>query len=185
MLNTLKNLSIEQKLISLNAVLFVVVAVFAVLMITGERSVTAKPPVEEIKAIIEGEKSVVQNRTERPDLAPQFGKVGIFDTLIALPTPTPTPEPTIPPDPPLDEALKSWKVLSVYKNEATVKDIRTNDTFFMYTDKRDETRIVRYRNVDMEIKLESINEDEFSATFLYEGPAGAQRYKLGMFDQPK
>ncbi|MGF1573312.1 MAG: hypothetical protein ACFCU1_09590 [Sumerlaeia bacterium] len=154
-------------------------------MISGQRYVTAKPPIAEITSIIEGETSVVENQAARPDPAPEFGRVGIFDTLIALPTPTPTPAPTQAPDPPLDEALKSWKVLSVYKNEATVTDIRTRDTFFMYTDRSDETRIVRHRNVDMEIKLESINDDEFSATFRYDGPAGVQRYKLGMFDQPQ
>ncbi|MDX1972206.1 MAG: hypothetical protein SFY68_06705, partial [Candidatus Sumerlaeia bacterium] len=85
---------------------------------------------------------------------------------------------------PLEEAIKSWKVVSVFKNEATVTDIKTRETFFLYTNKQDEARIVRYRNVDMEIKLDSINEDEFKATFRYDGPQGTQRFSIGMFDQP-
>lgn len=184
MLEKFTNLSVEQKLIGVNAVIFTLVAVFAMLMIVAQRVVTAEPPITEITAIIEGNTTIQTNQQERPDPAPKFGVEPIFDTLITLPTPTPTPEPTQAPDPPLEDAIKSWKILSVYKTEATVTDIRTRDTFLMYTTETDSTKMVRHRNTDMEIKLESINDDDFTATFRYDGPAGVQRFTKGMFDKP-
>ncbi|MDX1973105.1 MAG: hypothetical protein SFY68_11300, partial [Candidatus Sumerlaeia bacterium] len=81
----LQNLSLEQKLIALNATFLAGVFVFALLLITKNRSVTAEPPVEEISAIINGSTADIQNNVTFEDPAPKFGKEPIFDTLLSLP----------------------------------------------------------------------------------------------------
>lgn len=178
----LSRLSFEQKLILVNTFLFLGVGAFAFLMITEERQLTAEPPIDVIESIIEGNVEQKDQEAEQEELGAKFGDAPIFDTLIALPTPSPTPEPTQPPDPPIEEALKSWKINGIVSGVVFIQDARTRNDFFMDIDDPNDVQIVRYRNTDMDIKLKSIDDIYFTATFSYTGPQGEQTHTIGMFD---
>lgn len=176
------NIPFEKKMVIINFVLFTAIAVFAVMTVTEERTIPEKPPIEIIQAIIAGEDRSGET-IERTDIAPQFGKAPIFATLIALPTPTPTPVPEPPPDPPLAEAIKSWKVKGIDSGVVFIQDVKTRQDFIMDIDNPDDLQIVRYRNDDLEVRLKSIDESNFSAVFSYDGPNDPeQTHPIGMFD---
>ncbi|MDK2971026.1 MAG: hypothetical protein PWP23_781 [Candidatus Sumerlaeota bacterium] len=182
----LRNLSLEQRLVAVNAAVFLVIGVIAVVMMTETFTVPAEPPMPLIEQTLQqigndgGRKSSEQSQAKYSN----FGQKDIFPTIIPTPTVPPTPPPTPPPDPSLEEAIKQWNIKGIVKGIVFIEDPRTREEFFMdMDDPATLTKTVRHKNEDVVVKLDSINEITFEATFSYTGRNGKQEVTRGMFDE--
>lgn len=177
-------LPLERRLIAVNAGVFLVIALVALLTMTEKYEVPAPPPMDIIERHLEnigtdGGRRIIQRQSQFRN----FGRKNIFTALIPIPTPTPTPLPTEPPDPPLDEAIKQWAIKGLLKGIVLIEDPRTRDEFHMDMDDPSTiTKTVRFKNEDMVIQLESIDDINMTATFSYTGRRGKQTVTRGMFE---
>lgn len=130
-------------------------------LVTGTAG-AANPAVGEVTSV-ESETSYTVTAVPRSFVAemdkyPAFGKVNIFDTIIAKPTIPPTPTRTQPPDPRLDDVVSQWKLTSIFENTATFNNVATKKEWTM---KVGETVDENYRSQTCSIKLDKIDEDNF------------------------
>lgn len=167
-----------KKIYYINLALFAVVVGMVSLLLTEHYTIPPPPHFEAVKETVEtnpGEKAAL---TERSYI--HLGKTAIFDTIIPRPTPVPTPVPTKPPDPELDKAIASWKLTAALPGgEAMFEDKRTKEDWMM---KVGEVRTVKYGRWTLDVKLEAIDENKFTATVSYTGDQGKQTKTLSMFD---
>ncbi len=177
--------SVEQKLLGANVLLFIVITVAGVAMMVHRPEIPADPPLDELRGMLSDISLEVRTDPNRnaSDEFTKFGNAPIFETLILLPTPSPTPEPTPEPPPSLKDAILAWKVKAIAGTLVIVEDPRTRDEFVMDLTKKDEPKITRYRNIEMPIYLDSIDSQNYKATFKYTSSQGAQTVTKGMFDE--
>ncbi len=176
----LDRLTLEQKLIAANGVLLVVILVCAAILMMQDRQVPATLPIERIEAHLERvavETVVPEKVLGRGE---NFGTQPVFDTIIPIPTPTPSPTPTPIPDPPLAEAIASWKVNGLGIDSIYLSDVRTRKEWTMYVG---DEEIVNYGNVEMSVKLQELDTINFAGVFVFEGKQGTQEFKRSMFDE--
>lgn len=179
-----KQLTLEQRLIAVNVTILAVVGVFAYLLMTKTYEVPAPPPMELIEERLNDipHEAGADGAAERKFA--RFGETDIFPALVPLPTPSPTPEPTPVPDPSLDEAIKQWKIKGITSGIVFIEDPRTREDFFMdIDDATNRTKTIRFRNEDMVVKLDSLDEINLSATFSYTGRQGKQTVTRSMFEE--
>src|SRR5690606_24556931 len=130
------DMTMEKKLMLANILLFAVIGLLALIVLTEERTVPARPPIEEVQQTLAQVRPDPDARREVAEY-PAFGRAPVFDTLIPIPTPTPTPPPTPTPDPNLCEALKIWKISGVTDKEAYIEDLQAGQLVVMnFTDNR-------------------------------------------------
>jgi hypothetical protein len=175
------DMTMEKKLMLANVLLFAVIGLLALFVLTEDRTVPARPPVEEIQQTLAQVRPDPDARREVAEY-PAFGKAPIFDTLIPLPTPSPTPPPTPPPDPNLCEALKIWRITGVLDTEVMIEDVKAGQFVVMnYTDSQEFE--ITHDNTRMRIRLVATSLMDGSATFEWQGPQGRQECKKTIFDE--
>ena len=181
-----ERLTLEQKLVAINVLIFVLVGASAMLLLGGEKELPDTPQVGLISESLESLAEEVQESgtTRGATEVNNFGKVPAFQPLIPLPTPTPRPTPTPVPDPSLKEAIANWRVMGVANGIVFLEDTRSKDEWFMDVDDRSTlTKRIRFQNVDMEVKLKSLDEINLTATFRWEGINDPpQEETRGMFE---
>ncbi|MBX3730023.1 MAG: hypothetical protein KF858_12625 [Candidatus Sumerlaeia bacterium] len=184
----ISRLTLEQRLVAINAVIFLVIVVVATTMMTQTWEVPASPPMELIERRLEsiggGGDSDEQRALTRQSRFRNVGARNIFPSLIPVPTPTPTPPPTPPPDPSLEEAIRQWKVKGMFRGVVFIEDPRTREEFhFDLDDPATITRTIRFKNEDMVVRLDSVDSINLAATFSYTGRQGKQQVTRGMFEE--
>jgi len=187
MLKTIyKNMTLDQRLVAINAGMFLLVAGGAIALMSRSWPVPEEPPLERIQQRLENLASeVVTDKVADPeDHFPRFGAIPAFQDVITKPTPSPTPPPTPKPDPELAEAIKTWKLDGVAKGLVFVSDKQSKEEWIMtMKDPASLKKTKRFKNEDMEIILESVDAIQMTATFVYEGKQGKQTLTKGMFDE--
>lgn len=112
------------------------------------------------------EVSIIDETPYRSELVryEQFGKNEIFKQIVPTPTkPTPRPpKPTITPS--LSRTIARWELKGLPGNEAYIYDSSKKQDFSM---KVGEEKSVKYGRVTVQVKLESTDTSNFSATFSY------------------
>lgn len=180
-------MSFEQKILALNAALFVVIAGLSYLLITTEREVPSEPPFERIIEDIRRE-SIEDVTTEGSGNEGSFANFGVkpaLEVLIPRPTPSPTPRPTPVPDPKLADAIRDWQVKGVMAPWVMMGDKKKKDdewTMDVDNEIHESTKVIRFEGKEMEIRLEAINEMDLTATFSYTGREGKQTVTKSVFD---
>ncbi|MEQ8820050.1 MAG: hypothetical protein RLY93_07370 [Sumerlaeia bacterium] len=178
-----KNLSIEQKLLLLNIVLFGFIGAAGYILMTEERLVPEEPDVDGYIAVLQEEIANLPEDRQSGSTYINIGKKDLFRTLIELPTPTPTPTPTPQPTPSLDEALQYWKLEGVFGDTAVVTDKRTRETWMMSMSDDSRVKTVQHRGENVDVRLIEIDDQEkFSATWAYTNPRGTQKKTMSMLD---
>lgn len=164
----------------INGILFLAILGISVMIITEERYLPGRPPLEEHEVSVQKAIAETAGTTGLAGTdATELGKVNMFDTIIPLPTRTPTPTPEPPKAPRIEEVTQYWKLSFVYKTMATIQDIKTEaETTIKIGDKKIET----YRGQEIPIYLESVNRKEWSATFIMNYMDEKQTRTFKMFD---
>jgi hypothetical protein len=142
------------RIIWMNAILFVVIAAIALIIIVEERTLPGKPPVAELQARVEQELANTATDTG-PQAAelPNFGKVNLFETVVPLPTPTPPPPKTPVPPPDIREITEFWRLSGALSTMAVFQDTKTKQDFTL---KKGEYREEKFKGRDYKIYLKSL-----------------------------
>ncbi len=153
-----------QRLAIINTLLFVVVLTLAVLLITRERPLPGRPPVEQVREEVAD--LIEQRGTARDQLEGQLQALGqkqIFATIIPMPTPTPTPAPTPVPPPRIEEVTDRWRLEIILPRSgmAIFEDLGSRQNWQL---RPGESRVVEHRNRQIPVYLDSVDTTQFSAT---------------------
>jgi hypothetical protein len=178
--------SFERRMLAINALLFLAIAVSAMLLLTEERVYPPPPPVDQIADLMRQQNEMAVSTGAEParDNYPAFGRSPVFDTLIPRPTPTLTPLPTPKPDPDLKEAIRNWKVGGIAGTFIFMSDERTREEWTFDTGIEEErSREVSFQGERMIVRVGEVDEMEFRVTFHYRGRQGLQMVEKSMFDE--
>lgn len=182
----MSDLSLEQKLIAVNAVLLLAVAGFAVVLLTQDREVIQDPPLGLIESRLANiaQTAGAETGPREGDPYANFGTAPVFKTLIPMPTPTPTPPPTPVPPPNLAQAISTWRVSAVAKSIIIMRDDRTKDEWIINTNNPDELiQTAEVNGETLEVKIDNVDQTNFAVTFVYDTKGPRQEVTKGMFDE--
>jgi len=167
-----------KKLYYINIALFAVVVGMVALLFTERYPIPPEPQLQGSTETVTDTGPNPERGTEQSYAA--LGSAPIFDTIIPRPTPVPTPVPTQPPDPELDKAIAGWKFSgSLPGGTAMFEDKRTKEEWMMSLG---EVRAVKYGKWTLDVKLESVDDNKFTATVSYTGDQGKQTKTLSLFE---
>ncbi len=171
-----------QRIALINALLFIVVLTLAVLLITRERPLPGRPPVEQVRE--EVAELIEQRGTARDRLEGQLQALGerrIFATIIPMPTPTPTPTPTPVPPPRIEEVTDRWRLEIILPRSgmAIFEDIGSRETWQL---RPGESRTVDHRGRQVPVYLDSVDTSQFSATIRIDVDGSRQTRTFRVFN---
>lgn len=171
-----------QRIVLINALLFIMVLTLAVLLITRERPLPGQPPVEEVRE--EVAQLIEERGSARDQLEGQLQALGqkeIFATIIPLPTPTPTPAPTPVPPPRIEEVTERWRLEIILPRSGTAifEDIGSRESWQI---RPGETHNVDFRNRQIPILLDEVDTTAFKATIRMQVDGSDQTRTFSVFN---
>ncbi len=171
-----------QRLVLINSLLFLLVMGLAAMLITRERPLPGRPPVEDVQ------REVSQLIEERGSALDQLegelealGETDIFATIIPEPTPTPTPTPTPVPPPDINVLTEDWR-LEIILPQTEMARFESESTDEMWDLNPGDSRRETQDGQGVDVFLDSIDPTEFSATVRIDWEGEAQTRTFRMFD---